>query len=129
MAVVLARRLVGIRDMADNEIISRSALERPFWIDFYEIIFIPGLRFYQSEVPPFYLKEIEKMTRRFRIIMLRLECLLMRFGEYIRGKRVLSSNGHKSHYWEELNNCKNRNGNNNGNGNGDGNNGNSNSQI
>jgi hypothetical protein len=116
---LLMRRSVRLKGITRDELLERIAATRPFWMDFYEMFFVPAWHVYQEEVRPFIFKEIEILARRFRIIVLRVECLLLRFAEYIRGKRVISSNSHKparnagrstagrSHYWEQLNNCKN----------------------
>ncbi len=115
-ASLLVRRSLRLKGVSESEFASRLTETKPFWLDFYEMFFIPAFRAYQEKARPFILKEIEKLTRRFRIIVLRTECLLMRFGEYVRGKRVVSPNGHKSHYWEQINNCKNNGADNGGNG-------------
>ncbi len=113
---LLGRRSLRLKGVSESEILSRIDETKFFWTDFYEMFYIPTFRFYQEKTRPFVFKEIEKLTHRFRIIVLRTECLLMRFGEYVRGKRVVSPNGHKSHYWEQINNCKNNGADNGGNG-------------
>lgn len=96
-----------LKTVSKEEISFRYDSLSPFWNEFYDLFVAPTIRAYQEKVRPAAYKEIEKLARRFRIIVLRFECLLLKFSEYIRGKRVMSSNGHKSHYWEQLNNCKN----------------------
>lgn len=109
LAALLIRALLRQKAFTKEETLYHSA--RPFWNDFRDLFAAPAIRVQQENVRINVYKEIEKMARRFRIITLRLECLLMRFTEYIRGKRVMAANGHKpacrSHYWEQLNNCKN----------------------
>lgn len=104
---LLMRDLPRLRTLSKEEFFSRYNSAKPFWQDFHDLFVVPTIRFHQEKARPAAYKEIEKLARRFRIIILRVECLLLKFSEYIRGKRVMSSNGHKSHYWEQLNNCKN----------------------
>ena len=117
--MLLMRDLPRLRALSKEEFFSRYNSAKPFWQDFHDLLVVPTIRFHQEKARPAAYKEIEKLARRFRIIILRVECLLLKFSEYIRGKRVMSSNGHKpacnasrsdagrSHYWEQLNNCKN----------------------
>ncbi|MFH0803572.1 MAG: hypothetical protein V1877_00410 [Candidatus Tagabacteria bacterium] len=105
--VLLMRDLPRLRTLTKEEFFFRYNSAKPFWQDFHDLFVVPTIRLHQEKVRPAAYKEIEKLARRFRIIILRIECLLLRFSEYVRGKRVMSSNGHKSHYWEQLNNCKN----------------------
>ncbi len=107
IAVMATRGRLPIRFSSKEEISSRVESMRPFWNDLHDLFVVPTVRVHQEKVLPITYKEIEKLVRRFRIIVLRIECLLMRLTEYIRGKRTLPANGHKSHYWETLNNCKN----------------------
>ena len=107
LIALLAPSFLSIKDLRKEEMQVGVNSEKPFWVDFHNLFVVPVIRVHQENVRPTTYKEIEKMARRFRIIVLRIECLLLRFSEYIRGKRVMSSNDHKSHYWEQLNNCKN----------------------
>lgn len=110
LAVVLGRGISRLKAIPKEEFLPRYNETKPFWSDFYELVVVPASRVHQEKVRPKVYKEIEKLARRFRIIVLRIECLLLRFSEYIRGKRVMppnGMNGRKSHYWEQLNNCKN----------------------
>ena len=110
LAFVLGRGFLRLRAIPKEELPSRYNETKPFWGDFYELFVVPTIRVHQDRLRPTTYKEIEKLTRRFRIIVLRIECLLLRFSEYIRGKRTMpagGTNGHKSHYWEQLNSCKN----------------------
>ena len=107
LVALLAPGFFRIKDLKKEEIQASLNSAKPFWLDFHNLFVIPIVRVYQENVRPTTYKEIEKMARRFRIITLRIECLLMRFTEYIRGKRTVACNGHKSHYWEQLNSCKN----------------------
>ena len=114
---LFAKDYSRVKSLGEEEISSRLDSTKPFWSDLHNLFVVPTIRVHQERVRPTAYKEIEKMARRFRIVALRVECLLMRFTEYIRGKRTLQSNGHKSHYWEQLNNCKNGTNGNSGNGN------------
>ncbi len=120
LAFVLSRGFLRLRAIPKEELPSRYNETMPFWGDFYELFVAPTIRVHRDRLRPTTYKEIEKLARRFRIIVLRIECLLLRFSEYIRGKRTMPAkgiNGHKSHYWEQLNSCKNgvrENGNNGG---------------
>jgi len=107
LVVLLAPSFLRIKDLKKEEIRASIDSTTPFWLDFHNLFVVPVVRVHQESVRPTTYKEIEKMARRFRIITLRIECLLMRFTEYIRGKRTVATNDHKSHYWEQINNCKN----------------------
>jgi hypothetical protein len=113
LALLFIKRFSILKTVPKEEIFSRYNSERPFWSDFHNLFVAPTIRVHQEKVRPTTYKEIEKMARRARIIMLRIECLLTRFTDYIRGKRVASINGNKcgcankSSYWQQLNNCKN----------------------
>ncbi len=95
-----------MRIIPKEEVLIRYNETEPFWSDFHTLIVAPTVRVHQEKVRPKTYKEIEKLARRFRIIVLKTECLLLRFSEYIKGKRTMppSCNGHRSHYWEQLNN-------------------------
>lgn len=109
LIIIFSRHYISIKNFSDKELLSRFGETVPFWNDFYDFFVVPAARVHQEKVRPATYKEIEKLARRFRIIVLRVECLLLRFSEYIKGKRTMpcNGNGHKSHYWEQLNNCKN----------------------
>jgi hypothetical protein len=107
LALFFGKRFLELKAIPKEEILSRHDSAKPFWSEFHSLFVVPTIRVHQEKLRPTTYKEIEKMARRFRIILLRIECLLMRFTDYIRGKRMMATNGHKSHYWEQLNNCKN----------------------
>jgi len=113
LALLLVKRFLALKTVSKEEIFSRYNSARPFWSEFHDLFVAPTIRVHQEKVRPAAYKEIEKMARRFKIIVLKIECLLTRFTDYIRGKRVMTANGHKpgcagkSSYWEKLNNCKN----------------------
>jgi hypothetical protein len=113
LALLFIKRFLVFKTVSKEEIFSRYNSAKPFWSEFRELFVVPTIRVHQEKVRPATYKEIEKMARRFRISVLKIECLLTRFTDYIRGKRVMSINGNKcgcankSSYWEQLNNCKN----------------------
>ena len=107
LAVLLGRDFLRIRKFSKEELLKGIRGTDFFWNEFHDFFVSPVVRIHQENVRPKTYKEMEKLARRFRIIALRSECLLMRFSEYLRGKRTMQGNGHKSHYWEQLNNCKN----------------------
>ncbi len=108
LAVLFSRRYMSVKNFSHGELLSRFNETAPFWSDFYALFVVPVERVYQEKIRSATYKEIEKLARRFRIIVLRVECLLLRFSEYVKGKRTMQNNGngHRSHYWEQLNNCK-----------------------
>ncbi len=113
LAVLLGRGFLRVRNFSKEELLNRLEENDFFWSEFRGFFVSPVARIYQENVRPKTYKEIEKLTRRFRIVVLRSECLLLRFSEYLRGKRTMQGNGHKSHYWEQIiqtkgkYNCKN----------------------
>jgi hypothetical protein len=108
LAVLLGRRYLQIKNLSREELLIRLNETRDFWIDFHELLIMPMIRVYSEEIRPFTLKEIEKIARRTRIMNLKLECLLLRFTNYIKGKRELRNNGKcQSSYWQELHSSKN----------------------
>ena len=107
LAVLLGCGFLRVRNFSKEELLNRLGETNSFWSEFHGFFVSPVVRIHQESLRPKIYKEIEKLTRRFRIVALRVECLLMRFSEYLRGKRTMQGNGHKSHYWEQINNCKN----------------------
>lgn len=107
LAVLLGPGLLRLKNFSEEELAGGLVETGSFWEEFRVFFILPIARIYGEKFRPKTYKEMEKMTCRFRIIVLRVECLLMRLSEYLRGKRTMTSSGHKSHYWEQLNNCKN----------------------
>lgn len=107
LAVLLGPGFLRLKNFSEEELAGGLAETGSFWAEFRGFFILPIAQIYGEKFRPKTYKEMEKMTCRFRIIVLRVECLLMRLSEYLRGKRIMSSNGHRSHYWEQFNSCKN----------------------
>ena len=70
-----------------GELHSALRSTRPFFRDYYEIIIVPLLNFWKEIGYPHILKEVEKKISRTRIYILKIENNLLRFRDYVRGKR------------------------------------------
>ncbi len=108
IAVFIGRRFLSIKNLSDEEVLYRMESTKPFGDDLRDLMIAPIAIIVREKAKPFVYKEIEKLTRRFRIMFLKIECRLLRFAEYIRGKRIMQKNCQPSSpYWQNLNDLKN----------------------
>ena len=107
MAFLILRELEGVRALGEYEFLNRLKLSKSFFSDFHQQIIIPAINFWQSSLLPRIYKEFEKIIGRFRIHILKIENLLFKLANYIRGKRKTENNNHQSPYWREINDFKN----------------------
>jgi len=76
---------------------------RPVFHDINARIIIPFAVFLHDSFSPKIYKEFEIIISKFRINTLRMERLLLRLVNYIRGKREVKMNGNGHPYWNQVN--------------------------
>lgn len=86
---------------------------RSFFHEAEKYIAEPLKFFFENRFIPFLYKKIEKSAHQARIYILKFENKILKFNNYIKGKRILKTNGEPSEYIKKING-----GNGNGNGNG-----------
>ena len=112
-AALIVRNLSRLHYLYRNE--KKSDVKtQPFFSEAEQYIVIPIKNFWEGNFIPFLYKEIEKISRQFRIYVLKLENKLFKFNSYIRGKRIIKENGTSSEYLQKLNGFKENGGVNNG---------------
>ncbi|HEY4510307.1 MAG TPA: hypothetical protein VJJ73_00535 [Candidatus Paceibacterota bacterium] len=116
MASIIMKHAPRARIMG-GELHSALRSTRPFFRDYYEIIIVPLLNFWKEIGYPHILKEVEKKISRTRIYILKIENNLLRFRDYVRGKREIHSqngsllkNGNGTAYWQGVHEAKNERG-------------------
>lgn len=107
MVFLVFNRLDRVRAMPEEEFLSRLKSSRPVFTDVHFYIALPASNFFRTFVLPKIYKEFEKTISRFRINVLKIESLLLRLTNYIRGKRKVCDNGDSSKYWKDMNEFKN----------------------
>lgn len=84
--------------------------EAPFFTDFYVRLFLPVARNWRDEVRPMLAELTLRGAEEFAHLLARYARLaersLIRYGNMIRGKRMIQNNG-GSAYWEEIQRSKN----------------------
>lgn len=93
--------------------------KRSFFYEAEKYIAEPFKNLFENKFVPFVFKKIEKIAHQARIHILKFENKILKFNNYIKGKRILKTNSESSEYIKKINNG---NGNNNNNGNYNGNN-------
>jgi hypothetical protein len=106
MVFFILNRLDYVRAMPEEEFSSRLKSSQPVFTDVYFYIALPASNFFRTFVLPKIYKEFEKTISRFRINVLKIESLLLRLTNYIRGKRKVCDNGDSSKYWKDMNKFK-----------------------
>src|SRR3989338_7690280 len=92
-AFIFSRRVFSARAMPKEEFERRINETRPVFHDINVRIIIPFFVFFHDSFSPKIYKEFEIIISKFRISALRMERLLLRLANYIRGKREVKMNG------------------------------------
>ena len=91
------------RALPKEEFEQRLNETRPVFHDINARIIIPFAVFLHNSFSPKIYKEFEIIISKFRINTLRMERLLLRLVNYIRGKREVKMNGNGHPYWNQVN--------------------------
>lgn len=105
MAFLLFGPLSEAGKIPKKEFARRLKLSKPVFEDFFGHAAAPFKNFWEHSFLPFFLRKSEKIVARFRINVLKIERLLLRLTNYIRGKRENGNNGNTP-YWKDLNDYK-----------------------
>lgn len=106
LAYIIAKHLNYVREATHEEIIVKVEETKSLRVIFYKYILLPILDIWNSRVKIWLYQNIEKLAKKFRIVVLRVERLLLRFTNYIRGKHEVERNGNQSEYWKNMNDFK-----------------------
>lgn len=104
IAFLFSRGVSFARAMPKEELERRLSETRPVFYDINARIIIPVIVFFHDSFSPKIYKEFEIIISKFRINVLRVERLLLRLANYIRGKREVKMNGNSHPYWNQINN-------------------------
>ena len=92
-------------DYLDCVIIFFRRGNRNHFSEIEQYIILPIQNFIHNSLIPFIYKKIEKISRSFRIYILKLENKMFKFNNYIRGRRIIKENGAAtSEYLQKLKN-------------------------
>ncbi|MDP3785155.1 MAG: hypothetical protein Q8R12_03745 [bacterium] len=105
--IIFMRRFSGVREFSSEELSSALTASPSVRAEFSERYLIP-LRdnFYEHYLPAFW-RWADKMVRRARVLVLKLETKLARLSETLRGRHINLEVEEKSEYWQSLNGAKN----------------------
>ena len=107
IATILAKNLLTLRHLKLNEENLERLNFRAFFSEIEQYIILPIQNFIHNSLIPFIYKKIEKISRSFRIYILKLENKMFKFNNYIRGRRIIKENGAvASEYLQKLNGFK-----------------------
>jgi|SRR3989339_140254 len=90
------------RAMSKEEFERKLNETKPVFYDINAGIVIPFAVFLHDSFSPKIYKEFEIIISKFRINALRMERLLLRLANYIRGKREVKMNGAGHSYWNKV---------------------------
>ena len=76
---------------------------RSFFHEVEKYIANPFKNFFENKFIPFVYKKIEKIAHQARIKILKFENKILKFNNYIKGKRILKTNGEPSDYIKKIN--------------------------
>jgi len=76
------------------------------FVEIEKKIIIPAKNFFDARITPLIYKRAEKIIRKSRIYILKIENKILKFNNYIQGKRALQDNGKTSEYVKKLNGFK-----------------------
>lgn len=104
IAILVSKEVFFARAMPKEEFERKLSESKPLFYDLNARILIPVAVFLHDSLSPKIYKEFEIIVSKFRINVLRVERLLLRLANYIRGKREVKINGNKHPYWNQVNN-------------------------
>ncbi len=102
IAALVSKEVFFARAMPKEEFERRLSESRPIFYDFNARILIPAAVFLHDSLSSKIYKEFEIIVSKFRINVLRVERLLLRLANYIRGKREVKINGNSHPYWNKV---------------------------
>lgn len=89
-----------------NKEIAREIGNSLFFSEIEKYIVFPVKNFLETKFIPFIFKKTEKIAHQIRIYILKFENKILKFNNYIKGKRILKENGIPSDYVQKLNGFK-----------------------
>lgn len=114
---IIIRNFARFQNLEQNDEEIALLKHRSFFHEAEKYIAEPFKNLFENKFTPFIYKKIEKIAHQARIYILKFENKILKFNNYIKGKRILKTNGEPSEYIKKINGG--------GNGNGNGNKGNS----
>lgn len=100
---IIIRNFFRFKHILDNEQKRELAQRNSFFYEFEKYVACPLKAVWQNKFIPVFYKEVEKAAHQFRIYTLKMENKLLKFNNYIKGKRVIKENAIPSEYMQKLN--------------------------
>lgn len=105
IAILLSKRVSKARLLSEEELeLVINSKDNNFFKEVSNYLFIPVFNFWDTVIVPQIYHKSEKTAHRVRIYTLKIERMLHKFANYIRGRRELKINGSASVYLKDLNN-------------------------
>lgn len=105
--IILFRHLSYVRNISQEQLLSRINTTKSFRKSLYGIIVTSSINRWNNYGRKWFYGFIEKIIGKFRVIILKIEKLLLRFSNYIHGKHEIKKNGNHSEYWQNITKFKN----------------------
>ena len=101
MAFMISRHLPYLRKISHDQINYKMSKNKSLRKAVYIIIIRPFINLWHNHLHAGLLNFIMKITKKFRIILLRIERILFEFTSYIHGKHKAKKNG-ETKYWKDI---------------------------
>ena len=105
MAFMISRHLSYLRKITHEQINYKMSRNGSFRKAVYGITAKPIINLWHNHLHAGFLNLLMKITKRFRIIVLKVERILFKFTSYIHGKHKIKKNG-ETKYWKDVNDFK-----------------------
>lgn len=106
MVFMISRHLPYLRKITHEQINYKMSRSRSLRGTIYNITINPFINLWHKHLHAELLNLLMKIIKRFRIIILKIERILFKFTNYIRGKHEAKKNG-ETKYWKDINDFKN----------------------
>ncbi len=104
--IIFMRHFSGVKKLSSEELSSALSSSASVRAELSERYLIPLQdNFYERYLPAFW-RWADKMVRRARVLVLKLETKLARLSEKLRGRHINLEVEEKSEYWQALNGAK-----------------------
>lgn len=103
---IIVKNYLKFNDVFEEEAARHITLQI-FFREFENHIAAPIKNFLETKFVPLLFKKTEKISHQARIYILKIENKLLKFNNYVKGKRQIKENGNASEYVQKLNGFKN----------------------
>ena len=104
---IIVRHLDYVRNAASEDFSRRIRGTKSLRKTLREWILIPLIKIWDDKMRIWLYGNIEKGAHKFRGVVLKIERRILKFTNYIRGKREIGKNRNHSEYWKDIHNFKN----------------------